>query len=159
MAKFKKRLDNPDQITIFEIIQAIQEEDKASRPAGSFDIDRQFREAISQALKCCSLSRYQVAARMSELTGQDISKSMLDSWTAESKENHRFPAIFLPALCEATGQTEPLKMLARLVGVFVLPSGDALRSDIQRLDEEITKKKKEKQKRLLFLREIEGGMS
>ena len=93
---------------------------------------------------------------MSELIGSEITKMMLDSWTAESKEAHRFPAIFLPAICEATGQTEPLRMLGRLVGFFVLPGPEALRSEIQRLEEEIGSKQREKKKRLLFLKEIES---
>jgi len=97
-----------------------------------------------------------VAARMSEPVGQGITKTMLDSWTAESKENHRFPAIFLPAFYEAVADTEPLRMLGRLVGVFVLPGPEALRAEIQRLEEEITAKQHEKRKRVFFLREMEG---
>ena len=159
MAKSKKRIDNPNQLTIFDVIQNIQEKESKSKPAGSFDIDRQFRAAISDALKECRLSRYQVAARMSELVGYEITKTMLDSWTATSKDNHRFPVIFLPAFCEATGQTEPLKMLGRPVGVFILPGPEALRAEIQRLEEEIAGKKYEKKKRLIFLKEIEGGKS
>jgi hypothetical protein len=90
MAKMKQRIDI-NQASLFDLLKNYQEENHASRPAGSFDIDRQFRELISQALKNCPLSRWQVAARMSELTGHEITKAMLDSWTAESKEAHRFP--------------------------------------------------------------------
>lgn len=42
-------------------------------------------------------SRHDLAARMSELTGEEITKSMLDSWTAESKDRHRFPYEYAPA--------------------------------------------------------------
>ena len=93
---------------------------------------------------------------MSELTETDITKTMLDSWTAESKEGHRFPAIFLPAFCEATGCSEPLKLLGKLVGVFVMPGPEALRAEIQRIEEDINKKQNEKRKRLIFLKEMEG---
>jgi len=157
MSKFKKRFSNDNQITIYDLLQNLQEDEKMPT-AGSFDIDRRFREAVSAVLKRCPLSRYQVAARMSELIGQDITKSMLDSWTAESKENHRFPAIFLPAFCEATGSSDPLKLLSSLVGVFMLPGPEALRAEIRRIEEEIMKKQQEKKKRLLFLQEIEGGV-
>ncbi|MBN1495908.1 MAG: hypothetical protein JXA07_04010 [Spirochaetes bacterium] len=149
-----KRKPDPGQLSIFDVIRKINSHDK---PSGSFDIDRELREAISASLKQCSLSRYQVVARMSELIGTDITKTMLDSWTAESKELHRFPAIFLPAFCEATGSTEPLKVLARTAGVFILPGSEALRSEIQHLEEEISRKRKEKQRRQAFLSEIEGG--
>lgn len=155
MAKVKKYLDS-NQLSLFETLKFLQERETVSKSAGSMDVDRFFREAISEALKNCPLSRYQVAARMSELTGQEITKAMLDSWTAESKEGHRFPAIFLPAFCEAVGCSEPLKILGRLVGVFVLPGPEALRAEIRRLEEEIGKKQQEKKKRLIFLKEMEG---
>ncbi len=134
MPKLKKRLDNPDQLSIFEILS---EQGGAEASPGSLDVDRRFRESVSAALKTCPPSRYQVAARMSELTGCDITKSMLDSWTAESKEGHRFPAIFLPAFCEATGQMEPLAMLGQMANVFVVEGPDALRADIRRDEEQI----------------------
>jgi hypothetical protein len=151
----KKRFTNENQLNIFEAILSLQESQTPSKAPGSFDIDRQFREAISASLKSSPYSRYQVAARMSELCGCDITKAMLDSWTAESKEQHRFPAIFLPAFCEATGSSGPLKILGKLVGVFVLPGPVALRAEIRRIDEEINKKQAEKKKRVTFLREME----
>lgn len=153
MAKLKQKIDI-NQASLFDIIKNFQV-DTTTRSAGSFDIDSQFRELISQALKNCPLSRWQVAARMSELTGQEITKAMLDSWTAESKEAHRFPAIFLPAFCEAVGCSDPIRMLGKLVGVFVLPGPEALRAEIQRIEEDINRKQNEKRKRLLFLKEIE----
>ncbi len=143
-------------MTLFDLLKTSQTE-VAERLAGSFDIDRQFREAISEALKRCPLSRYQVAARMSELVGQEITASMIYSWTAESKENHRFPAVFLPAFCEAAGTNTPLVLLGRPVGSFVLPGPEALRAEIQRIEEEITRKQQEKRKRMIFLKEMEGG--
>jgi len=156
MAKSKKYIDK-NQLTIFDAILNLQQQDVQSKPTGSFDIDRQFREAISDALKRCPLSRYQVAAKMSELTGCDITKTMLDSWTAESKENHRFPAIYLPAFCEATTQREPLNILARLIGVFVMPGPEALRAEIKKIEEEISRKQQEKKKRIMFLKEMGEG--
>ena len=154
MAKKRVRIDS-NQLSLFEIIKSFQDQKPALKPVGSFDIDRRFREAISLALKRCPLSRYQVAARMSELCDTDITKTMLDSWTAESKEMHRFPVIFLPAFCEVVGQNDPLKILGDLVGVFILPGPEALRAEIQRIEEEIGKKQGEKRKRLMFLKEME----
>jgi len=155
MTKKRKRIDNR-QIYLFDIIKNFQEEMPAPKPVGSMNIDRAFREAISEGLKG-PLGRYQIAVRMSELTDTDITKTMLDSWTAESKVQNRFPAVFLPAFCEAAGSTEPLRMLGQLIGVFVLPGPEALRAEIQRIDEEITRKQAEKRRRLVFLKEMEGA--
>jgi len=87
MAKTKKSIDT-SQLSLFDALKSYQAQPE-KKPAGSFDIDRTFREAISEALKRCPRSRWEVAGRMSELTGQEITKSMLDSWTAESKEQHQ----------------------------------------------------------------------
>ncbi|MFA5075615.1 MAG: hypothetical protein WC436_05960 [Candidatus Babeliales bacterium] len=155
MTKFNKKIDIR-QASLFDILKNYQQENQGTRPAGSFDIDRQFREAINQALKDCPLSRYQVAAWMSELIGTEITKTMLDSWTCGVKDGHRFPAIFLPAFCETTGGSEPLNLLGKLVGVFVMPGPEALRAEIQRIEEDINKKQNEKRKRMMFLKEMEG---
>jgi hypothetical protein len=156
MTKKKKNLDNR-QISLFEVIQRFQNCNASNGQGGSMNIDRVFREAISEALRQSPLSRYQVAARMSELTECDITKTMLDSWTAESKDQHRFPAIFLPAFCEATACNAPLQMLGKLVGVFVLPGPEALRAEIHKIEEEISRQQNERRKRMLFLKEMEGG--
>lgn len=156
MSNNKKRIDI-HQLSIFEILETAQSEPpERFNPPGSLDIDRQYREVLSEALRRCTLSRYQVAARMSELVGQDITKTMIDSWTAESKEGHRFPAVFLPAFCAATGSQESLRFLGQLVGAFVLPGPEALRAEIQRIEEEIAKKQAEKRKRMTFLKEMEA---
>jgi len=146
---------NQGQASFFDII--INNQQTFPHQAGSLDIDRELRESISLALKQSPVSRYHIAATMSEMTGTDITKSRLDSWTAESKDGHRFPAIFMPALCVATGSTEPLKALTRRVGVFVLPGEDALRSEIRRFDEEITHLKAERQKRVVLVEAQKGA--
>lgn len=156
MAKSKKYLDN--QLSIFEFLENAQTEvARAGKSPGGMNVDVPFRERVSDALRNCPLSRYQVAARMSEMVGQDITKTMLDSWTAESKEQHRFPAVFLPAFCEAVGSTELLRMLGQVVGAFVLPGPEALRAEIQRIEEEINRKQADKRRRLVFLKEMEGA--
>ena len=137
MSKLRKKIDreNDRQMSLFDVLEKAQRDDNAPG-AGSLDIDTELRYLISQELKECRYSRYHVAARMSELTGTEITKTMLDSWTAESKEFHRFPAIFLPAFCLAVGRMGLLNFLGRKSGAFVLPGKEALRAEIQRLIEE-----------------------
>lgn len=93
---------------------------------------------------------------MSHLLGCEITKFMLDAWTAESKDGHRFPAEYLPAFCQVTGDREALTALAEAAGLFAMPGPDALRSEIQKLDEEAKRINSEKRKRLQFLKEMEG---
>jgi hypothetical protein len=103
----------------------------------SFNIDLQLREAISQAIKECSHSRFQIAAKMSELLGVEISKSMIDSWTAESREGlYRFPACYLPAFCHVVGSLEPLRIMADLLGGYVIQGEEAILTELGRVKEQ-----------------------
>ncbi|HDH51260.1 MAG TPA: hypothetical protein ENG95_07390 [Nitrospirae bacterium] len=134
-----------------------------SPPDGSLNIDAEIRAAISEDLKHAKepnsreLSRYDVAARMSELTGDDITKSMLDNWSAEAHKKHRFPCQFLPAFRISTGGRQTFDVLSRRSGLFALPGKEAIRVEIQKIDEAQKKNKKEKMKWTLFLKEIDGG--
>ncbi len=107
--------------------------DVPSAPAligGSLDYATELRYALSDALKKTPLSRHEIAARMSELTGHDISKSMLDAWTAESKAVWRFPfeyAAAFEAACESHCLQE---LLARKRGTRILVGEDALLAEM-----------------------------
>ncbi len=153
MPKSRKRNDR--QYTLFDLIFRLQ--DKPADPGpGSLNVQYQLQAVISECIKRCPLSRWEIAGRMSALLNQEITKYMLDTWTAESKEYHRFPAEYLPAFCQAVDSYEPLRLLAEKAGVFVLPGPEALRAEIKRIEEEIKKLQKQRQKRLLFLREAGG---
>jgi hypothetical protein len=157
MTKLREKLDKQDdrQISLFDLLVEAQRDNTAPR-AGSLDIDNELRHQISDELKKCPYSRYHIAGRMSELTGTEITKSMLDSWTAESKELHRFPAIFLPAFCIAVGSPCLINFLGRKAGVFVLPGKEALRAEIQKLLEERERINKGIKKRKTLLEGLEG---
>jgi hypothetical protein len=160
-----KKNKESSQQSIFEYLQKIEmlrsAQHENTPPSGSLDIDTELRAAVSLDLKHAKdatgreLSRYEVAARMSELTGQEITKSQLDNWSAESHEKHRFPCQFLPAFVMATSGGSAFAVLSRKAGLFALPGPEALRAEIQRLDEEIKKIQAERQKRLIFLKEME----
>jgi len=151
MSKPRKKIDG--QYSLFELITRLKQ---PTDPApGSLNIQHQLQGIITQCVKRCPLSRWQIAAQMSELLNQDISKYMLDTWTAESKEYHRFPAEYLPAFCKAVGSVEPLRILGEKAGVFVLQGPEALRADIKKLEEQIKELQKERQKRQIFLKEME----
>lgn len=79
-------------------------------------------------------SREDVAARMSELTGERISKDMLNAMTAESHQGHRFPLQWLPAFVEATGCYDLLTQIAELVGAMVLIGQDVIRAKMAEQD-------------------------
>lgn len=154
MSKRRQKIDRgmTNQLSLFDTVVSTYYENivKPQRrmhvEAGCFNIDAQLRNLLSEGLKGCTFSRWEVAAKMSELLDAEITKSMLDSWTAESKEGHRFPAGYLPAFCHVTGYIEPLRMIAEQVDCHLLESREALLADLGRIDEmerKLSQRKKE----------------
>lgn len=154
MTKKRSRNDNAKQLSLLDYLAERQAKTQEKCRAGSLNVQFEIKEAVSRMLKVCPLSRFEVASRMSELTGVDISKFMLDSWSAESKEYHRFPAEFIPALCTITESNEILDLIAEKREVFILPGCDALRAEVQHLEERIRELQTARKKRLIFLKEI-----
>jgi len=164
MTKKKRILSS--EMPLFEFMKKAQELTKEADnlPArGSLNIDSEFRSALSEDLRHATnpitgreFSRYEVAGRMSDFWGQEITASMLNNFTAESHDGHRFPAAWMPTFVYGTGgQRRTLEMLVRHSGLFALPGPEALRAEIQRIDEEIKGKREEKNKRMNLLKEIE----
>lgn len=157
MANKKAKKDNPNQLSLFDILttRTEEEKDKIDLQPGRLNVQRCLRMAISEAIKRCPLSRWEIAAKMSELMDIEVSKYMIDAWTSEAKDGHRFPAEYLPSFCVVTGSMNPLKVLSEAAGVFTLPGPEALRAEIQRLDEEAKRVSTEKKKRMLLLKELD----
>lgn len=161
----KRLKHSPNQTTIFDLLKQAQEATSQAPCCipGSMDIDSELRSAITADLKHArnsagrELSRYEVAAVMSELYGREITASMLYNWTADSHDKHNMPAKYLPAFAQATGGRRAIECVARHSGLFALPGPEALRAEIKRIDEEIRKKQGEKKKREIFLKEVERG--
>jgi len=110
---------------------------------GALDVGLQVRHLISDLLKVCPLKRFEIAARMSELLGHEITKHQLDSWTAESLEGWRFPLEYLPAFEVACETHAITAWLADLRGCKVLVGKEALDAEIgklERLREDAAKK-------------------
>lgn len=102
----------------------------ASALPGEANIGTPLRHLLSTVLAEASGSRFQIAARMSELLGTDISKFQLDSWTAESREGWRFPLEYLPALEVACETHAITRYIADLRGCRVLVGREALLAEL-----------------------------
>lgn len=156
MSKSQKEID---QLNLFDIIKTLHHNPEPAE--GELSVIHELRASLRDAIKTCPLSRHQIAGEMSHLLGETLTKEMIDSWMRESdqingRRPRHIPAEYLPAFCKVTGSNRPLVLLGDKVGMFVLPGPEALRAEIQRLDEQLNKLKAEKKKRLFFLREVEG---
>lgn len=138
MSNMKKK-ETPDQLSLLG----------ESREGQMADISLALRAALVTAIKQCPLSRYQIAAQISELITRDVTKEMMDKYCAESAEAHRIPAEIIPAFCAVTGSRAPLDLLAQAIGCTLLGPEEAqaleivrLRMEKAKLEEQIKKLEK-----------------
>jgi len=105
----------------------LQEEDlRGKKLEANYDIAAQIRRWLSAAIKNSPMSRFEIAARVSELLDKEISKYQLDSWTAESKEGYHLPAEYVPALAAVLDDISLLRILAAPLGIQVLENKDLM---------------------------------
>lgn len=102
---------------------------------GSLDYVAELRAVLHDALKHTPRSRYEVAARMSELTGHEITKTMLDAWTADSRTQWRFPFEYAAAFEAACDSTCLQELLARKRGSRVLVGEETLLAKLGRINQ------------------------
>ncbi len=69
---------------------------------GSMNDELMVRSVLGDAIKRSGKSRPQVAEEMSDLLGLSVTERMLNAFTAESKELHRWPAAWDRAFCHST---------------------------------------------------------
>lgn len=117
----------------------------------AFDFDAQLRNLITRAIKESEKSRAETAAAMTDLIFGDagdgeITKAQIDSWTAPSRTDWRFPLCYLPALIQATGAVWLLDRIAQMVGCKVLIGEQALLAQWGALEIQDQKIKADKQR-------------
>lgn len=130
----KRHPHDPRQLTLDELLEVPRPVEPT--PA-SMDTGKEIRHLLSAALKNTTKNRYEVCSRMSELIGYEISISMLNAWTAESRSPWRFPLEYAPAFevaCETYCLTE---FLSRKRGCKVYVGDEVRQAEIGRLESQI----------------------
>jgi hypothetical protein len=99
---------------------------------GALDLSMTFRDTLSRSLTACKDSRYQVAAKISELTKRNMSKDMLDKYTS-SNVNYELKAVDLPAFCAVCRTIEPLRALVTPLDCDVVNPEDSKQLKLAKL--------------------------
>ena len=142
------------QASLFDMIEEINPK-KFDLP--NFQIETKplgvrIKEAISDAIKNSGLKRYAIAGQLSENLGVEISESMLNSYTAESKECHRMPAEYIPIFCRLTKDYTVLEILVAAAGGRMVKSEEIYYLEMGRLQQA---EKSIQQKRAQIQRELD----
>ncbi|UCM30510.1 hypothetical protein LE197_11675 [Pseudomonas sp. PS1(2021)] len=101
---------------------------------GECNYAAQVSELVSEILKAANLDRYEIAARMSRLSGDDVSKNMLDAWSSPARVDHNLP-FYRAALLEDVCASHLLtNWLVDVRGGRVAYGRDALLAELGRLE-------------------------
>jgi hypothetical protein len=109
-------------------------------PAKSVDIARfraKLKRAMAQAIRECAFDRPTIAARMAQYLGlPSISKTMLDAYTAESKDSHDISLVRFKGFVHATGAVWLWDLIVSEDGLLLLEGDEARLAEIARLQQE-----------------------
>lgn len=90
--------------------------------------------AVATMLKGDPRDRYDLAAAVSRLLDEEVSKLMLDAYASEAREGHRISLDRFLALVAATGRYDVLRMLLRRIGADLLVGEEVYLAEIGNLE-------------------------
>ncbi|MEE1951006.1 hypothetical protein V0R48_18665 [Pseudomonas alcaligenes] len=117
-------------LDIFAVPQPVQ----AMPGHGNYSV--QVSELVAELMKHSGLDRPEIAARMTHLSGGDVSKAMLDAWSSPARLDHNLPlyrAALIEEVCSGSLLTD---WLVNLRGGRVAYGRDALLVELGRLERE-----------------------
>ena len=111
--------------------------------------ERRVNALVGTILASDPRSRYEIAALMSELLCEDISKSMLDAYSSPARDDHRVPFCRLAALVLVTGRQDLLRDIMEPLGVSLLIGAEVEMARVGQLEQRVEEARRE-------IREIKG---
>lgn len=106
----------------------------APETPGTMDYRVTVAHLVGDMLRGAQGDRFDVAAKMSRLTGKDVSKNMLDAYASDAREDHNLPFYLIPALesvCESHALTA---WLVDMRGGRLLVGREALNAELGKLE-------------------------
>lgn len=106
----------------------------ATAPGALAGLKTQIAHAISAVIRDSGLDRFEIAGKMSALLGEEVSKTMLDAYSAESREDQNVPAYRLLAFVLATESFPALDQLLSHLGCRLLAGEQTQLAAITKLE-------------------------
>ena len=124
-----RKKSNPDQVSFLQTGPEI----------GSLAIENEIKGILSAMFRKVNLSRYQIAALISESVDYEVSKSMLDNYTGESKVDCRVPVAVLAGATVACKDYSAIRFLCESIGGGFVEPKELDYLDLVRLQKQIVK--------------------
>ncbi len=113
----------------------------ATMEADLAGLDRQVSAYVGVALKDDVRPREFVAAAMSMLLGEDVSRAMLDGYASEARDQFNISASRLLALIAVTERFDLLDKLTRRIGAALLVGDEMNTAQLGHIDRQIAELK------------------
>ena len=138
-----KEVFTPDQSLLFDGASA----------AANFDDDQTIRSLISSAIRQCAKSREQIVEEMTALLGEKITLRMLNSYTSEAAEQHRWPLQYTRAFCHVIRDWSLLRCIAERAGFSLITPSE---SELLALGREYVRQKRASEQIALLEKRLQG---
>lgn len=102
-------------------------------------------------------TREVIAAEMSALLGENVSRKMLDAYASPAREDHKVPFSRLLALIIVTGRQDLMDPLMRVGGMAILVGEEVHTARLGNIDREIAKLQAERKRIAGVAPIIRGG--
>ena len=102
-------------------------------------LDKIVASAVGRILKEDPRSRYEVAAGVSALLADDVSKAMIDAYSAEAKDGHNVSFARFLALIAETQRYDVLDALCHRIGCSVLVGEEVLTAELGHIQAQIAR--------------------
>jgi len=112
------------------------DEPRGPRP-GSLAMAAEVCAVLAEAIKACPLSRAEIAARMGDLTGDEITLHSINKWTSKAGDKWRFPLEYAVAFEVATGSRAISQLIASRRGLRLMTPRQGRDAEIGRAQREI----------------------
>jgi len=87
----------------------------------AWSLSGRLAKAVALTMETSGKSREEIAAEMTEVTKANVSKSMLDAYASQAREQHSISALRLAALAIVTGDARAFNTLLEEAGLIVVP--------------------------------------
>lgn len=132
---------HPDQIGF--CFDAPAQDQSAGSLAG---LERAICEMMATIMNSDERSREVLAAEVSRLTDDDVSRAMLDAYSSPARAEHKVPMSRALALVQATGRHDLLDGVMRKVGAGLLVGDEVLTARLGQIDRQMEKLKAERRR-------------
>ena len=123
-------------------------------------LDRQVAATVALMLKEDPRpSRFAIAAAMSELLDEEVTKAMLDKYASESSETHAISFARMLALTQVTERYDLLDRLIRRVGAALLVGEEILTAELGQIDRQMADLRERRRMLASAAPVISGGRS